>query len=101
MKSGIGNLMKQAQTMQANLKRAQAELAVIEVEGNAANGLVRIIMNCKHTVKSVHIDEQLLNDKETLEDLILLAMKDVLAKVEATSSARMAGLIPAGIPSPF
>ncbi len=100
-KGGMGNLMKQAQMMQENMKRAQAELATVEVEGLASNGLVKITMNCRNEVKRVSIDDAVMDDKETLEDLIVIAFKDALSKAEKTSEQRMAGLMPAGMKLPF
>ena len=67
-KGGMGNLMKQAQMMQANLKKAQDELATIDVEGSASNGLVKVTMSCKNEIKKINIDPSLLDDKEILED---------------------------------
>ncbi len=101
MKGGMGNLMKQAQQMQENMKRAQAELANIEVEGIASNGLVKIIMTCRNEVKRVSIDDSVMDDKETLEDLIVIAMKDATNKAEATSASRMGNLMPPGMKLPF
>ena len=101
MKGGMGNMMKQAQMMQANMQKAQAELALTEVEGNASNGLVKVIMTCSNDVKRVTIDDAAMDDKETLEDLVLIALKDAKAKVEATSAARMSGVMPAGMKLPF
>lgn len=101
MKGGMGNMMKQAQQMQANMQKAQAELATTEVEGSASNGLVKITMTCSHDVKRVVIDESVMDDKETLEDLVLLALKDAKAKAEATSNARMSAVMPAGFKMPF
>ena len=100
-KGGMGNLMKQGQMMQENMKRAQAELATVEVEGLASNGLVKILMTCRKEVKRVSIDESVMDDKETLEDLIVIAFKDALSKAEKTSEQRMAGLMPAGMKLPF
>ncbi|MFM1978550.1 MAG: hypothetical protein RLZZ151_1065 [Pseudomonadota bacterium] len=100
-KGGMGNLMKQAQMMQENMKRAQAELATVEVEGLASNGLVKILMTCRNEVKRVSIDDAVMDDKETLEDLIVIAFKDALSKSEKTSEQRMAGLMPAGMKLPF
>lgn len=100
-KGGMGNLMKQAQMMQENMKRAQAELATVEVEGLASNGLVKITMTCRNEVKRVSIDDAVMDDKETLEDLIVIALKDALSKAEKTSEQRMAGLMPAGMKLPF
>jgi len=101
MKGGMGNMMKQAQMMQANMQKAQAELANIEVEGMAANGLVKVTMTCNNVVKRVTLDDSVMDDKETLEDLLVIALKDATAKAEATSSARMANYMPAGMKMPF
>lgn len=101
MKGGMGNLMKQAQKMQANMAKAQEELANIDVEGIAANGLVKVQMSCKNEVKRVTLDDSVMDDKETLEDLLVIALKDATAKAEATSSARMANYMPAGMKLPF
>lgn len=101
MKGGMGNLMKQAQQMQANMQKAQEELANIEVEGVAANGLVKIQMTCKNEVKRVTLDDSVMEDKETLEDLLVIALKDANVKAEVTSSAKMANYMPAGVKLPF
>jgi DNA-binding YbaB/EbfC family protein len=101
MKGGMGNLMKQAQQMQANMAKAQEELANIDVEGIAGNGLVKIQMSCKNIVKRVTLDDAVMDDKETLEDLLVIALKDANAKVEATTTSRMAHLMPAGMKLPF
>lgn len=101
MKGGMGNLMKQAQQMQANMQKAQEELANIDVEGLAANGLVKVLMTCKNEVKRVTLDDSVMDDKETLEDLLVIALKDATAKAEAASSARMANYMPAGMKMPF
>jgi DNA-binding YbaB/EbfC family protein len=102
MKGGMGNLMKQAQQMQENMKKAQAELANIEVEGQAGSGMVKVIMTCRNEVKRVSIDDSLMtDDKEMLEDLIAIALNDAVAKAEAASQQRMSGLMPAGMKLPF
>ena len=100
-KGGMGNLMKQAQMMQANLQKAQAELASIDVQGSASNGLVKIVMSCKHEVKSVDIDPSILEDKEMLDDMLVVALKDTLQKIEVTTSSKMGGLVPPGMNLPF
>ena len=100
-KGGMGNLMKQAQMMQVNLQKAQAELASIDVQGSASNGLVKIVMSCKHEVKSVAIDPSILEDKEMLEDMLVVALKDTLQKIEVTTSSKMGGLVPPGMNLPF
>lgn len=100
MKGGLGNLMKQAQQMQENMKRAQAELANIEVEGQAGSGMVKVTMTCKNEVKRVSIDDSLLSDdKEMLEDLIVTALNDAARKAEKTANDKMSGLT-AGLPLP-
>jgi DNA-binding YbaB/EbfC family protein len=100
MKGGMGNLMKQAQQMQENMKRAQAELANIEVEGQAGSGMVKVTMTCQHQVKRVQIDDSLMNDdREMLEDLIVTAMNDAVRNVEAKTQERMGGLM-SGLPLP-
>ena len=92
MKGGLGALMKQAQQMQENMKKVQEELARIDVEGQAGAGLVKVAMSCKHQVKKVSIDPSLLTeDKDMLEDLIMAAINDAIAKIEATVQAKMAG----------
>lgn len=101
MKGGMGNMMKQAQMMQANMQKAQAELALTEVEGSASNGMVKVTMTCSHEVKKVVIDDAAMDDRETLEDLLLIALKDAKAKAEATSAAKMGALMPAGFKLPF
>ena len=100
-KGGMSNIMKQAQMMQANLQKAQAELANIDVEGTAGNGMIKITISCKHEIKKIDIDPSLLEDKEMLEDLIMVAFKDALSKVESTSSQIMGGLVPPGMNLPF
>ncbi len=93
MKGGLGNLMKQAQAMQEHLRRAQEELARVEVTGTAAGGLVSVTMTCRHDVKRVQLDASLLqDDKEVLEDLIAAAVNDAVRKVDRTSQEKLAGL---------
>ncbi len=107
MKGGIGQLMKQAQEMQANMKKAQEEMASISVTGESGAGMVRISMTCKHQVQSVHIDESLLaDDKEMLEDLIVAAFNDCIRKVEKTVEEKFSGMasglnLPPGMKLPF
>jgi hypothetical protein len=107
MKGGLGALMKQAQQMQENMKRVQEELGTIEVEGQAGAGLVKVLMTCKHAVKRVAIDPSLVGeDKDMLEDLVMAAMNDAVAKAEATTQAKMAGFaqglnLPPGMGLPF
>jgi len=97
----MGNMMKQAQMMQANMEKAQAELANIEIEGSASNGLVKVTMTCRNEVKRVNLDDSVMDDKETLEDLLVIALKDAANKAEETTNARMSGIMPAGMKLPF
>jgi hypothetical protein len=93
MKGGLGNLMKQAQQMQENMKKAQEELGKIEVEGQSGAGLVKVTITCKFAVKKVSIDASLVgDDKDMLEDLVMAAMNDAVAKADAATQAKMAGL---------
>lgn len=100
MKGGIGNLMKQAQLMQENMKRMQEQLAETEVEGQAGSGMVKVLMTCKHDVRRISIDPRLLaDDREMLEDLVAAAFNDAARRVDATVQERMAG-VTAGLPLP-
>ena len=100
MKNQLAGLMKQAQAMQDNMKKAQDEIAAMEVEGAAGGGLVKVVMTGRHDVKRVHIDATLLTeDKDVLEDLVAAAVNDAVRKVEAASQAKMAGMT-AGLPLP-
>jgi len=107
MKNQLAGLMKQAQQMQDNVKKAQEELARTEVEGQAGAGLVKVVMTCRHDVKRVTIDPSLLTEeREMLEDLIAAAFNDGVRRVEATTQEKMAGLtmgmpMPPGFKLPF
>ncbi len=107
MKSGLGNILKQAQEMQENLRRAREELAKIEVTGSAGGGMVTIAMTCRHDVRRVGIDPSLMrDDKEVLEDLVAAAMNDAVRKVEQATQEKMSGLtaglsLPDGLSLPF
>jgi DNA-binding YbaB/EbfC family protein len=93
MKGGLGNIMKQAQAMQDNLRKAQEELAGIEVTGNSGGGMVTVTMTCRHDVRRVDIDDSLMgDDKEVLEDLIAAAVNDAVRKAEKAAQEKMAGL---------
>ena len=107
MKGGLGGMMKQAQQMQQNMQKVQAELATVEVEGQAGSGMVKVTMTCAHEVRRVSLDDSVLSDdKEMLEDLLVLAVNDALKKVELTSQQRMSGFtsglgLPPGMKLPF
>lgn len=100
MKNQLAGLMKQAQAMQANMQKAQEELAKTIVEGQAGAGLVQVLMSCKFYVSRVSIDPSLMSDdKEMLEDLVTAAFNDAVRKAEATSQEKMNGLT-SGMPMP-
>ena len=107
MKGGIGQLMKQAQEMQANMKKAKEEMASMTVTGDSGAGMVRITMTCQHQVKAVEIDDTLVgDDKEMLEDLITAAFNDSIRKVEKTVQEKFSGMasglnLPPGMKLPF
>ena len=93
MKGQIAGLMKQAQQMQENLKKAQEEIAGMEVEGQAGAGMVKVVMTGRHDVKRVSIDPSLMSeDKDMLEDLVAAAMNDAVRKAEEATQKKMAGL---------
>jgi len=107
MKGGIGDLMKQAQQMQADMQKAQEQLAQTEVTGESGAGLVSVVMTGRHDVKRVNIDDSVLTeDKEVLEDLLAAAVNDAVRKVEACNAQSMSGLaagvnLPPGFKLPF
>jgi DNA-binding YbaB/EbfC family protein len=106
MKGGIAGLMKQAQQMQENMKKAQEQLALVEVEGQSGAGMVKVLMTCSHDVRRVNIDASVMDDKEMLEDLVAAAINDAMRRAEQVSQERMAGFtsglnLPAGMKLPF
>lgn len=106
MKGGLGGLMKQAQQMQANMKKAQDELAKVEVEGQAGSGMVKVTMTCAHEVRRVKLDSSVMDDKDMLEDLVVAALNDAVKQVAATTKDRMSGFgaglnLPPGMNLPF
>jgi len=106
MKGGIAGLMKQAQLMQENMKKAQDQLAQLEVEGQSGAGMVKVLMTCGHDVRRVAIDPSVMDDREMLEDLVAAALNDAMRRVEQTTQERMAGFsaglnLPPGFKMPF
>ena len=107
MKGGLAGMMKQAQQMQQNMKKAQDELATVEVEGQAGSGMVKVVMTCAHDVRRVMLDNSLLSDdKEMLEDLIVAAMNDAMKQVAVVTQQKMGGFtagmnLPPGMSLPF
>ncbi len=100
MKNQLAGLMKQAQTMQDNMKKMQEQLALVEVEGQSGAGLVKVTVTCRNDVKRISIDPSLLaDDKDMLEDLIVAAMNDALKRAESTAAEKMGG-VTAGLPLP-
>jgi DNA-binding YbaB/EbfC family protein len=107
MKGGIGQIMQQAQKMQADMQKAQEEMASLTVVGESGGGMVRITMSCKHQLRSIEIEDSLVgDDKEMLEDLIAAAFNDAARKVETTVQEKYSGMtagmsLPPGMKLPF
>jgi hypothetical protein len=107
LKGGLGNLMRQAQQMQENMQKAQAELAALEVVGESGAGMVKVTLNGLHEAKKVWIEQKLLGeDKEMLEDLLTAAVNDAVRKIAARSQEKYSGLmsglnLPPGVKLPF
>jgi DNA-binding YbaB/EbfC family protein len=107
MRGNIGQMMKQAQQMQENMRRMQEQLATIEVEGQSGSGAIKVVMTCKHEVRRVSIDPGLgSEDREMLEDLLTAAFNDAARKVEETVAQKMGGMtaglgLPPGFKLPF
>jgi len=107
MRGNIGNMMKQAQALQENMQKVQAEIAALEVTGEAGGGMVKVTMNGRHEVRRVQIEPSVYGeDREMLEDLLAAAMNDGVRKLEAVTQAKMStamgGLqLPPGMKLPF
>jgi DNA-binding YbaB/EbfC family protein len=107
MKGQIGQLMQQAQRMQEQMKRAQEEIARMEVTGSAGGGLVSVTMSGAHEVRRVQIDRKLFaDDPEMAEDLVAAAVNDAVTKVAAASKDKLGGMtagmdLPPGLKLPF
>jgi hypothetical protein len=107
MRGNIGQLMKQAQMMQENMRRMQEQLAAMEVEGQSGSGTVKVVMTCKHEVRRVTIDPSLAaDDREMLEDLVAAAFNDAARRVDAMVAEKMSGMsagmgLPPGLKLPF
>jgi DNA-binding YbaB/EbfC family protein len=106
-KGGMGNMMKQAQQMQAKMQKAQEDLANIEVVGESGAGMVKITMTCNHNVRRVDVDDALMaDDKEMLEDLVAAALNDAVRRVQETTKEKMGDVtggmgLPPGFKMPF
>ena len=107
MRGNIGNMMKQAQAVQQNMQKVQAEIAQLEVVGESGGGMVKVTMTGKHDVKRVQLEPTVVTeDREMLEDLIAAATNDAVKKVEAAVQAKMANVmgglqLPPGFKMPF
>lgn len=107
MKGGIGQLMKQAQEMQENMKKAQDELSNITVIGESGGGMVSVTMTCKYEIKALKIDDVILSDdKDMLEDLIIASFNDAIRRVEKKTQESLSGMtsglnLPPGMKLPF
>ena len=106
MKGGIAGLMKQAQQMQENMKKAQEQLALVEVEGQSGAGMVKVLMTCAHDVRRVSIEPSVMDDRDMLEDLVAAAVNDAMRRAEQLSQERMSGFtaglnLPPGMKLPF
>jgi len=107
MKGSITDMMQQAKNMQAEIQKAQEEMAKAEVRGEAGAGLVTVVMTGRHDVKRVVIDDAVFSEnKQVLEDLLAAAVNDAVRKVEARNRDAMSGLasgfnLPPGFKLPF
>jgi nucleoid-associated protein EbfC len=107
MRGQLGQLMQQAQRMQEDMKRAQEEIAKLEVTGSSGGGLVSVVMSGTHEVRRVQIDRKLFaDDPEMAEDLVAAAINDAVNKVAEASKNKLGGVtagmnLPAGFKMPF
>ena len=107
MKGAMGGMMRKAQQMQEDMKKAQEEIANMEVEGQSGGGMVKVLMNGRHELRKVDLDDSLMSDdKEMIEDLVAAAVNDAVRKIEQQSSERMSGVtagldLPGGMKLPF
>jgi hypothetical protein len=91
MKPNIGQLMRQAQQLQANMQKAQEQLGSLEVTGEAGGGMIKVTMNGRHEVRRVQIDSAVAtDDREMLEDLLAAACNDATRRVAEAVKQRMA-----------
>jgi hypothetical protein len=105
--SNMNQFVKQAQALQANMQKAQAEIATLEVTGESGGGMVKVIMTGRHEVKRVQIEPKIIaEDREMLEDLVAAAINDAVHRVESASQAKLAAAmggmsLPPGMKLPF
>jgi DNA-binding YbaB/EbfC family protein len=94
MGGNMANMMKQAQALQANMQKAQTEIAQLEITGEAGGGMVKVTINGRHEARRVQIEPAAAgDDREMLEDLLAAAFNDAVHKLEAASQAKMASLM--------
>jgi nucleoid-associated protein EbfC len=107
MKGAMGNMMRQAQKMQEDMQKAQQEIAAMEVEGQSGGGMVKVLMNGRHEIRKVSLDDSLMqDDKEMIEDLLAAAVNDAVRRVEQLTQEKMSGVsaglnLPGGLKLPF
>ena len=107
MKGAMGNMMRQAQKIQEDMQKAQQEIAGMEVEGQSGGGMVKVLMNGRHEIRKVTLDDSLMqDDKEMIEDLLAAAVNDAVRRVEKQTQEKMAGVtaglnLPGGMKLPF
>lgn len=99
LKGNIAQLMQQAQKVQENLKKAQEELANLQVTGQAGGGLVEVTMNGRHEVRKISIDPEVADDREMIEDLVTAAVNDAVNRIQEATQEKMSGLA-GGMPLP-
>lgn len=99
MKGNISQLMQQAQKVQEDLKKAQAEMAEMEITGEAGGGLVKVVMSGQYEVRKVSIDPDTGDDREMIEDLVAAAVNDAVNRIQSAMKERMSGLT-GGMPMP-
>jgi DNA-binding YbaB/EbfC family protein len=107
MKNPLGNLMKQAQEMKAQMAQAKEELGALEVQGEAGGGMVRLTMSGRHEVRRIAIDDALVGeDKDMLEDILAAAFNDAVSKIDQTVKDKYSGMaaglgLPGDLKLPF
>ena len=106
--NNFNNMMKQAQELQSKMTEAQKKVEQLEAEGSSGGGLIKIIIDGKNLVRSVHIDNSLIksDEKEILEDLIVAAFNDAKEKIQKKISDEMSSItggikLPPGVKLPF
>ena len=106
MRGNIAQLMQQAQKMQEDMQRAQEELALVEIVGNAGGGMVSVTLGGRMDCRKVRVDPSVLADPAMAEDLIAAAFNDAVNKVNEISQSKLAAAtagmpLPAGMKLPF